>query len=454
MAVADSSWTQRIRDPVHGLVVFGDHGDRERDETDRIAWNLLNTPEFQRLRRIRQLGFSDLVFPGATHSRFAHSIGVYHMARRLADVIARRMGDERNVDRERIALLAALLHDIGHGPFSHAFEAVAKALKRPRRHEAWSAEIVLGDTQVNRVLRDADEDLPERVGAVLDDTEPKDIYSAIVSSQFDADRLDYIQRDRLMTGVEFGHIDRDWLLDCLRVGTVTVGRHDPVETPCLYLGPKGIQVAEEYLEARFRLYRMVYMHKTTRAAEKMLETLLQRAVEWMREECSSPRDPVLRYFAADEPLLGAYLDLDDAAVWAAMTVCSEWKHAPIAGLAQRLRGRSLYKCVEVRSRSGKDGNLWLRFRRKLDERAPAWRDEVLFDDAAVSSYKWYPFDDSSALGKVLVKTHDDMIEPEDIVDVSDTVRVLRDNGERIQRVYAPDTERAEELRAVLKEAEG
>ena len=92
MAATDNSWTQRIRDPVHGLVVFGDRGDRERDETDRIAWNLLNTPEFQRLRHIRQLGFSDLVFPGATHSRFSHSIGVYHMARRLADVIARREG--------------------------------------------------------------------------------------------------------------------------------------------------------------------------------------------------------------------------------------------------------------------------------------------------------------------------------------------------------------------------
>ena len=455
MAVAGSSWTQRIRDPVHGLVVFGDSGDKHRDETDHIAWRLLNTPEFQRLRRIRQLGFSDLVFPGATHSRFAHSIGVYHMARRLADVIARRReGGRRDPERERVALLAALLHDIGHGPFSHAFEAAAEALGSTKRHETWSAEIVQGETQVNRALRDANDDLPERIGALLEDTEPKDIYSTIVSSQFDADRLDYIQRDRLMTGVEFGHIDLDWLLDCLEVGTVTFGRDDPVETQCLYLGPKGIQVAEEYLEARFRLYRMVYMHKTTRAAEKMLAALLREAAERVRGGSRELRDPAIRYLVSEEPTLGVYLGLDDASVWAALAACMDWRHERVAGLARRLRERSLYKCVAIRSRSGKDGNLWLRFRRKLDERAPPWRGELLFDDAAVSSYKWYPFDDSSALGKVLVKAHDDRPEPEDIAYVSDIVRVMRDNGERILRVYAPDAELVEALQVVLKEAEG
>ena len=124
--------TNRIRDPVHGLIVFGGSGDTHRDETDRIAWDLLNTREFQRLRRIRQLGFYDLVFPGATHSRFAHSVGVYHLARRLARVIARWEGAAHDPGRERVALLAALLHDVGHGPLSHTFEAATRALGRPQ----------------------------------------------------------------------------------------------------------------------------------------------------------------------------------------------------------------------------------------------------------------------------------------------------------------------------------
>ena len=119
--------TQRVRDPVHGLVVFGGGNDRHQNETDRIAWWLINTREFQRLRRLRQLGFSDLVYPGATHSRFAHAIGVYHTARHLIEVIRRRQDGTYDPERARVVLLAALLHDIGHGPFSHVFEQSARA---------------------------------------------------------------------------------------------------------------------------------------------------------------------------------------------------------------------------------------------------------------------------------------------------------------------------------------
>ena len=452
MAATDSFWTQRIRDPVHGLVVFGDSGDPDRDETDRIAWNLLNTPEFQRLRRIRQLGFSDLVFPGATHSRFAHSIGVYHMARRLADVIARREG-RRDPDRERVALLAALLHDIGHGPFSHAFEAVVEVLGRKKRHEDWSAEIIRGDTEVNKALRSVDEELPQQIGEILTDEHQTDIYSTIVSSQFDADRLDYIQRDRLMVGVEFGHIDLDWLFDCLEVGAVTVGSDNPVQAPCLYLGPKGVHTAEEYLEARSRLYRMVYMHKTTRAAEKMLQALLSAAASGLAGSELARREPVLRYLASEEPTLGSYLALDDSTAWSALTAYSEHGDSQVRELAERLRNRDLYKCVDVGIRDVPDGNLLGRFNSRLKEESTELQEAVLFDDVAVASYRWYDFSDTSALNKVLVKTHNGMNEPADILGVSDIVKTLR-GEKRIQRAYVPNRGQAEELERILEEAQG
>ena len=298
------------------------------------------------------------MFPGATHSRFAHSLGVYHIARRIADVIARQRQD-CDGDRERVALLAALLHDIGHGPFSHAFEQVGTSSPQ-RSHEDWSAQIVRDDTtQVNRILRDVDEELPEQIAALLKEEEPKDIYATMVSSQFDADRLDYIQRDRMHAGLESGHVDSDWLFDCLEVDKVTIGEISPYEAPCLCLGPKGVTVAEEYLEARFRLYRMVYMHKTTRAAERMLERLLKAVTEAGDRRLS--RDPVLRYLTSDNPTIGIYLDLDDAAMWSSLHLYQDHSNEDIARLARRLRDRNLYKCVDIGAREDPGGNLYLRF---------------------------------------------------------------------------------------------
>ena len=441
--------TQRIRDPIHGLVTFGGT-DSDRNETDRIAWSLINTCEFQRLRRIRQLGFSDLVFPGATHSRFAHSIGVYHMARQLVDVIIRQPNVQRNPDRERVVLLAALLHDIGHGPFSHAFESVARAVGLSRRHEEWSAEIVEGETQVNQVLRDADEQLPKQIGLLLTDEAPEDVYSAIVSSQFDADRLDYVQRDRMMTGVGFGHIDRDWLLDCLRVGVVTIGRDVPEKAHCFYISSKGVQVAEEYLEARYRLFRMVYMHKTTRSAEKMLETLLKIVVAKAKNNSMPSQGPVLRYMTSENPTLESYLDLDDAAVWTALAVYASDSDQTVSELAQRLRNRALYKCIDIGAIDKAGGNLLGRLRGELSTLDLSWKHTIIFDDTTVAPYKWYNFNDASALKKVLVKSNDEMNEPEDIVGVSGIVKTFR-NGDRIQRAYVPERCQAEKLKQILTE---
>ena len=359
-----------------------------------------------------------------------------------------------NEGRGRVALLAALLHDIGHGPFSHVFEHAAGEADLNKRHEDWGAEIIRGDTEVNQVLREADETLPEQIGALLKEEEPKDIYATIVSSQFDADRLDYIQRDRLMTGVEFGHLDRAWLLDCLEVGSVTVDSDDPVEVPCLYLNPKGMRVAEEYLEARFRLYMMVYMHKTTRAAEKMLGHLLKTAARELKGKELARRDPVLRYFTSESPPIGSYIDLDDTAVWTTLaSSCLNHNAYPqISELAGRLRDRRLYKCLDVGTEDKIGGTLYGRFRRALREHDATQYEALLFDDATVALYRWYNFDEPSALNKVLVKEKVSDREPTDIAHVSKIVPALREN-ERIQRVYAADEKQLNELRQILEEVQ-
>src|SRR5690242_10639752 len=149
--------TRRIRDPIHGLIVFD-----EKNDTDLLAWRLIQTPEFQRLRRIKQLGVSELIFPSATHTRFAHSIGVYHNARKLMGVIRREVGDtEFDRDRARVILIAALLHDLGHGPFSHAFERARETLAHGRgrktieKHEKFTARLILAEDGDVRPVLDA-----------------------------------------------------------------------------------------------------------------------------------------------------------------------------------------------------------------------------------------------------------------------------------------------------------
>jgi uncharacterized protein len=437
--------TQRVRDIVHDLIVF-----REDDETDQIAWRLINTPEFQRLRRVRQLGFSDLVYPGATHSRWAHSVGVYHTARRLLEII-RRKGPGSDPKRERTVLLGALLHDIGHGPFSHAFEQAVKG----RKHADWGAEIVTGDTKVRKVLNDVDSQLPQDISRLLREEQAKDIYSSVVSSQFDADRLDYLRRDRLMTGVGFGHLDIEWIFDCLEVGEVTLGDvKDPVVEPCLYLSPKGVQVAEEYLEARFRLYMMVYTHKTTRSAEKMFERLLNRLREVASEDAAlRGRNRLAAFIAADSPGIGDYLSLDDSVVWADLRALSEFDDPLIKDLAGRLVNRELYKCFDLGAAVGERdaGNHRHRFMRNVRERQKKRMfPNLLIDDTEVSGYKWYDLESTNALEKVWVKRDRRETEPRDIAEFSNVIKSLIDRA-KISRLYVPSRTEVDQIEQLYRE---
>ena len=173
-------------------------------------------------------------------------------------------------------MCSALLHDLGHGPFSHAFEGVERAREVRKKHEKWTTEIIRGDTEIGRILSSYDKYFQAKVANLLEQEYPVDIYSSIVSSQFDADRIDYLQRDRIMTGTEYAGLDWDWLLNNLEVDKLTIGgddEKDPFVVDGFVLSAKGLKAAEGYLIGRYHMYTQVYMHKATRAAEKMLESV-------------------------------------------------------------------------------------------------------------------------------------------------------------------------------------
>lgn len=272
--------SQRIRDPLHNLIEFNGH------QFEQTLWNVIQTQPFQRLRRVRQLGFSEFVFPGATHTRFAHSIGVFHTARQLMEIVKRNLGEDNRDHQCDVALAASLVHDVGHGMFSHAFEKIGKELDlKMAKHEDVSVAIIK-DGEIAEVFEELGGGFANDVAKLLMQNAPVSLYDSVVSSQFDADRLDYMQRDRLMTGVQSSGIDATWLFANLEIGEVQSSIDDVKsgKVKTLVLGPKAYHAAENYVLSLFQLYPNVYFHKTTRAAEELFTSLMFRLFELVRND--------------------------------------------------------------------------------------------------------------------------------------------------------------------------
>jgi HD superfamily phosphohydrolase len=443
---------ERIRDPVHDLIEF------TNDDFEQTVWDALESKEFQRLRRIKQLGFSELVFPGATHSRFAHSVGVFQTARRLSSLIQTRLLSAFNPDRARIATAAALVHDLGHGPFSHAFEDAMKRLGVAKRHEDWTEAIITGDTEVAEVLSKYDApNFQTDVAALIASETPIDIYSAIVSSQFDADRLDYIRRDRLMTGAQHGGFDFPWLMANLEVDKVAIALDGDEygEVDSLILGNKAFEAAEEYVLGLFHLYFTVYFHKTTRSAEKMLCAMLHRAGQFIRngqinQTGMEPSNFVAIFLKQTEPTLASYLRLDDFAVWASIQEMSTAKDASLAELATRLLNRRLYKVIDVSARLAQKGGeaSVARFRARLTEARPQLGPiDLLEDQATRNPYKRRSYDSPEALAKVLIRRGDGTAY-EDLAERSNVVASLKEQS--VFRVYVRNDEVMDRIENILQ----
>jgi HD superfamily phosphohydrolase len=446
---------KRIRDPVHGLIIF-DLEDRD-SEVDKAAWRLIDTPEFQRLRRVKQLGVSEFTFPGATHTRFSHSIGVFHVARQLMKIAKKQCGDW-NHSKARVALIAALLHDIGHGPFSHAFEIAEKARLKEQPshyqdHEHWTAEIISSERHgVRKVLKE----MFGANGAIADDvatlltTDPTDIYAAVVSSSFDADRLDYLQRDRLMTGSGAGAIDFQWLLDNLRVvqvpsvieegeSAVEPGRSEnPEQIETFAFEEKALQAVEAFILARYHLYSQVYLHHATRGMEQMISKFLfgfaNEAKRGVAANLAVHEDHPLRAYYAEEPNIRRYLDLDDAVVWSAVEITAERGNGALMDQAKRIRDRKLMKsiAIEMQNPTATD-----KARRRFieTELLPKMENSIFVDRAPLSIYKDAQRENVKPHKRVYIKRKHE--EPVDVARLSKPVQALA-AGEEILRYYFLD----------------
>ena len=342
---------QRVRDPIHNLIEFDTN-----DELERVAWKIIQSRPFQRLRRIKQLGFSELVYPGATHTRFAHSIGVFHTARELMNIVRKKAPEDQS-SREKIALAAAIVHDVGHGPFSHAFETVGKRLGlKLADHEVMSDELIRNGEIAEILNSEIMEGFAANVANMIKKEGQITLHNSVVSSQFDADRLDYMQRDRLMSGSKHSAIDLTWLLANLDIGQVSTGVDDTeVGTiPTFVIGPKAIQAAEAYVLGLFQLYPTIYFHKATRGAEKLFTELLVRVVELVGDgsldRTGIPANHPLIKFAQEPEALETALGLDDTVVWGSLQLMKESADPLLSAMAERLLERNLFKCFDIRAK--------------------------------------------------------------------------------------------------------
>ena len=310
-----------VNDPVYGFVSV----------PRGLLCELINHPAFQRLSRIRQLGMSALVYPGATHTRWAHSLGAYHLMREAFRALKEKGVFVFDVEEEG-AEIAILLHDIGHGPFSHVLE---HTLIEHLSHEEITRALM---RRLNRELGGA---LGMAI-QIYSDEYPKHFLHQLICSQLDTDRLDYLCRDSFYTGVREGNIGAARLIKMLSVADDR-----------LVVEGKGLYSVENYLMARRLMYWQVYLHKTAVAAEEMLRAALERAKELTRGGVQLFASPQLEYFLRsevqtshfeeDEECINHFLNLNDSDILCALGVWQHSEDAVLSALAGGFMNRRLFK---------------------------------------------------------------------------------------------------------------
>ena len=310
-----------FNDPIYGFVTI----------PGSLCFRIIEHPYFQRLRMIKQLGATHLVYPGALHNRFHHAIGAMHLMDNAIAVL-RSKGVSISEAEAESSCAAILLHDVGHSPYSHSLEFL---FTEGLSHEALSSILM------KAINRDLGGRLDEAI-AIFEGSHPKRFLHQLVSGQIDVDRLDYLQRDSFYTGVSEGVISTDRIIAMLNVSE----GHLAVEV-------KGIYSVEKFLIARRLMYWQVYLHKTVIAAEKILVNILKRASELASGGMDLFASPALRYFLYVKPSAGDmesspealahFTRLDDSDIYLSIKVWMESGDKILAALASAFVKRNLYR---------------------------------------------------------------------------------------------------------------
>lgn len=312
--------TKVFRDPLYGYITV-DY---------KIIENLIDSKEIQRLRRIRQLSGVAMVFQTAEHSRFTHSLGAYQMA----NLVIENVDGMKDIDEYRkvLFLCSALLHDIGHGPYSHAFEHVMEA-----SHEDMSVKIILNkNTDVNKILS-IEPNLANDIASVISHDGKFPLIESLISSQLDVDRMDYLSRDAYFTGAAYGHIDYFRILRSMKV----------VDNNLL-VRASGVHSIESYLMSRYHMYFQVYYHPIARAYECVLEGIYQRIKDLVHD--GTPVDANISAFLkvlrnCDD--IESYIEIDDAYVNGFIKQLTKSDDKILNKLSNAFQNRHLFKYIDL-----------------------------------------------------------------------------------------------------------
>jgi HD superfamily phosphohydrolase len=402
--------SRTYRDPIHKEIFLD-----SENKVEKLLIDLIDCRELQRLRWIKQLGTSWLTFHGAEATRFPHSLGSMHVANLMFEKLSRDLNLEKSkYDHYRaLALVAALLHDIGHSPFSHSSEDINDI-----KHEVWTQKLILSpETQINKVLESYQSGFAKDIASILNKTYPVKFLSSIVNSQLDCDRFDYLIRDSFHTGTAYGNFDLNRV-----IASITVD----IENDCLVVsGEKGMLAVEDYLYARYSMYLQVYQHKKCLASDSHLLKLFQRVKILIRSKRIAYLETgLMKWITNPENLtVTEFLNIDDTTVMHHIKHWAQEKDLILKDLSKRFLSRQLFKAEKIEKGTDlKELYLEKSSSLKKDNLDPDYYLDIV--TIASNPYNFYNPDASNFHKAIFVKDHNQLKE---ISTISHIVKSLVQN---------------------------